>query len=633
MSRKRYAALLGVTTLVGAAVTIGVTVREPDPQRVELRVDEPAPETFVVGPSEIITIAGSLSGADGCELRWGDQSLAVERGTFEVAVAAPEPGRHVLWLRGTCDGVAAPSFARDIVVASAEALTSVPVARLSARTEPLLAPASEFALDQANRALGQYLAEEVRGAEIVAFDVPVGRIGASIQGWAAQRLGDDAAERLDNWIPDGDVAFDMRWSDATSARLDNLRLSVDDDSVRARFDLDLSIALDVRAAEEGQDGRDWSPPPLELSLARLSVRFDVSDWPRVAVTHVDLVGDLCERPNGRFWRRRCEELIPRVIELVERPARRALQERVDAWSAESPLETVVLSAVAPGDAWEALAADAGTTISLSELSADRVAIEAHATSEWLGTTVGLAAGDGAMEHDLELTIATALFNRGLARLFDRPLAEVPDALAHRTAELVPGRSEALDRVLADLDGDGRLSGGAWDETLALTNLALADDIRLRPFVPDGGDLLRIAVTGVSAFQGVDVPEVELLLSASLPITIEAEPANFVLCPDVGQLLSSLALEAVGPDTTTRDDARRFAAFLQQELARNFGDDPEEPLVDLRGVVDAFELVPTIPRAFSGGGISVVIESLGYDPEQRAMVASGSGELTPPAADD
>lgn len=626
-------ALLGLTSLVGAAVTVAVVVREPDPHRVELRLDSPAPGTFVTTVGESIPIRGALAGAYGCELQWGEHSIRVERGEFGLSVPAPDIGRHMVWLRGHCDGVAAPSFARDIVVTGGEAVEAVPVARFSARTDPLLAPASEFALEHANEALRRYLAEEVRGAEIIAIDVPVGRIGASIQGWAAERLGDDAAERFDDWIPDRDVALEMRWGDATNVHLDNLRLTVGDGAVRARFDIDLSIALDVRAAEEERASRDWSPPPLELSLARLSVRFDVSEWPRVAVTHVDLVGDLCERPNGRFWRRRCAELIPRIGDLVERPVRRALQERVDAWSAESPLESIVLSAVAPGDAWAALVADAGTTVILREVSEERVAIEAHASSEWLGSTSGLSAEPAEMGHDLELSVSTTLFSTGLGRLFDRPLAEVPDALAHRTAELAPGRVEALDRVMADLEGDGRLTGGAWDQTLALTNLALARDVRMAPFVPDADDSLRLAFEGVPTFRGIDVPDVHLLVSASLPIAIEPTPTAFVLRPDVASLLGNLALEARGPDSTTRDDARRFAAFLQQELARNFGDDPEEPLVDLRGVVDAFELVPTIPRAMSGGGVAVEIETLRYDPELRALVAGGSGRLVPPVDND
>jgi hypothetical protein len=99
---------------------------------------------------------------------------------------------------------------------------------------------------------------------------------------------------------------------------------------------------------------------------------------------------------------------------------------------------------------------------------------------------------------------------------------------------------------------------------------------------------------VPLFRGVDRDDVRLLVSAELPVTIGRVEGGYELRPDISGLMGRLALEAQGPESTTRDDARRFATFLQQEIARNFGDSTEEPLVDLSGIVDSFSLAPVVP---------------------------------------
>jgi hypothetical protein len=115
--------------------------------------------------------------------------------------------------------------------------------------------------------------------------------------------------------------------------------------------------------------------------------------------------------------------------------------------------------------------------------------------------------------------------------------------------------------------------------------------------------------------------------------IVATDTEFELRPDVEGLLRNLALEPVGPESTTRSDARRFAAFVHTEIRRNFGDDPELPLVDLSGVLDGFELVPVVPREFAAAGIALTLDELRYDPVISTFVATGSGALLDPVDDE
>ena len=642
MIRKTHVAAGVLFLLAGGGAFVAYELREPDAQRIDLRISRPAAGDVaaVVDGSEL-RLSGTLSGADECSVVWAGSEFAVEAGAFEHTIPAPSLGTHLLWVRATCDGVEVPPLARAVVVAplplegSGDAIdpSRVPVIRLTASTVPLVEPAADFALSEVNREVTRYLSEEIRGAEIIALDVPVGRIAASFQQWAGERLGGAAGERVEEWIPDAisDFAFQMRWAPETSAELSNLELNVGEGVVDATFDLDLTVGIAVEATETGRAARQWDPPPMEISLARLGARFDLSDWPAVSVTQVNLLGDLCERPNGRFWRRRCRDIMPRVVALIERPVGRALNARAGEWTESFSLEEALLRALAPGEEWTTLLQESGAQIELVELSPDRVAFEAAVSAEWLGSQHGIEAS-AERSGELTLELSAALFNRALAGVFDRPLHEVPGHVLERTAELLPTQTEALERVVADLDGVGRLDG-MWTETLALTNLQMEPTVHAVPFFPSGGDGLRIAVHGVRLFRGVDRGDVGLSLSAELPVVIVATDTEFELRPDVEGLLRNLALEPVGPESTTRSDARRFAAFVHTEIRRNFGDDPELPLVDLSGVLDGFELVPVVPREFAAAGIALSLDELRYDPVISTFVATGSGALLDPVDDE
>ena len=638
MIRKTHLAAGALILVAGAGAFLAYELREPDAQRIEFRLDE----LVMAGPIEAgseLALGGSLSGADECTVRWDEFEFRVESGEFARLVPVPGPGDHMVWTRAICDGVEVPPIARRLVVApqsegSGESEpVSIPVIRLTAEAKPLVEPATEFALEAANREVSRYLTEEIQGAEIITLDVPAGRVAASLEQWAGTQLGGAAGERVAGWIPDdiADVALEMRWAPETSVELSNLKLQVGDDCVDATLSLALTIGVAVEATEEGQAPRQWDPPPMDIDLAHVGARFDLSEWPTINVSRVNLLGDLCERPDGRFWRRRCRDVMPRVIALVERPIERALNDRAAEWIEGFSFEEALIDVLAPTESWATLMEESGAELVLAELSTTYIAFEGRVSSDWLGTPRGLEAGDR-HESPLVLEISSSFFNRALFTLFDRPLHEVPGHTLQRTEELAPGQAEALERVVADLDGLGRLDG-AWTETLALTNLQMESSVHLVPFIPDGGHGLRFAVHGVRLFRGVDREDVGLSLSAELPVEIVAPESGFELRPDATGLLRNLALEPTGPESTTRADARRFAAFLNTEIARNFGDDPELPLVDLSGVVDGFQLVPVIPRAFTIAGSAVTLESFAYDSDTATFRGLGSAELLDPSDDE
>ncbi|MFT6397639.1 MAG: hypothetical protein ACJAYU_002393 [Bradymonadia bacterium] len=611
--------------------------REPDAQRVDLVLSSPAPGAVTVthanGP---FMVSGTLAGADACEVDWGGQPVIVAAGEFSFEVSAPATtGGHLVWVGVTCDGLRAARFTRRVVVEAASGVRPLAgteqletVARLTLATAPLLAPAQDFILGAANDAIARYLAEEVRGADLIRIAVPVGRIAASIEAWASQRLGENAGSRLAEIIPDdlGEATLQLAWGPETSVALSNVRLTPGQNSVRAHFDMSVVVALDVSAEQEGRAAQSWDPRPMSIDLAQLSARFDLSRWPLISVAEVDLIGDLCERPDGRFWRNRCNDILPRLTELIEEPVERALNERAQAWAAAFSAETTILNALDPAGelGGEQLAADSGFALILRELNEEQIAVDVQVSHEWLARPGGLAAVTP-LTGDARLEFSTAVINRGLQAVFDRPLDEVGSYVTEHSARLVPAAGEAIDRLSEDLGGRGRLGSTDWTSMLAFTNLRVAPQVRIRPYIPAGD--LALAIHGVPLFRGVDRDDVRLLVSAELPVTIGRVEGGYELRPDISGLMGRLALEAQGPESTTRDDARRFATFLQQEIARNFGDSTEEPLVDLSGIVDSFSLAPVVPDYLDFGQVKISVESLRFDAPSGSFIVEGSGLLT------
>ena len=110
--------------------------------------------------------------------------------------------------------------------------------------------------------------------------------------------------------------------------------------------------------------------------------------------------------------------------------------------------------------------------------------------------------------------------------------------------------------------------------------------------------------------------------------------QFDLKQDVVAMTDRFALEALGPDSTTRDDARRFGAFVRRELRRSLGAESGQAMVDLSGVVDAAESLPRLPRATRVGPATITLNGVEADPSTGAIVFAGSvaiADQAPPPA--
>ncbi len=638
MTRKTNLASVIAAILAAIGSFIAYQTREPDAQRVDLVIASPAPgELSTTHAHGSFMVSGTLAGTDACEIDWDGQPVVVSAGEFAFEVSAPStPGSHLVWVTATCDGIRGAQFTRRVVVEGAPIAQALAgdqepkeaIARLTVATGSLLAPAEEFMLGAANDAIQRYLVGEIQGAELVRIAVPVGRMASSLEAWASQRLGEGAGGRIAEIIPDdlGDAALQLAWGPETSVELSNVRLTPGPQSVSAHFDLAVVVAVDVRAEQEGRAAQSWAPRPLNINLAQLGARFDLSQWPLITVSDVDLVGDLCERPDGRFWRARCRDILPGLTELIEEPVERALNERAQAWVSSFSAETTLLSAVDPAGEMggDDLAANSGFELVLRGLDEEHLSVEVHVSRDWLGRPAGLPEV-APLRSAARLEFSIAAINRALTGVFDRPLNEVGSYITAHATHVAPDALAAIDRFSEDLGGGGRLVSTDWTEMLSFTNLSVAPDVRAVPYIPAGE--LALAVHGIPLFQGVDRSDVQLLVSAELPVTIARAEGGYELRPDISGLLERLALEAVGPQSTTRDDARRFANFLQQEIARNFGDSNEEPLVDLSGIVDSFALTPVLPDSVEFGRVHVSVESLRFDEASSSFVVEGEAQLS------
>lgn len=644
--RRPFAATLALCTVVAAAVGGVYWTQRGSDVNVEVTLG-PALDS-VVGAREgtAIVFDGQALRAEGCEVRARGAATPIVDGAFRLEVPAPPRlGPDVVWIEVWCDDTRAAVLARRIDVRPTVEDAPQTVARLRLATPTVIDRIEAQALTLVNARLAEAIRDEIDGEEVVRFEVPLGRWANAAQRWAEARLDEEAAARVNALVPDGvqDATVAVAWGEGTTARLSNLQLEVDGTEVVATFDAAVAVDVAVTADPPVRRGGDgWDPDPLEVDLVRIGARFDLADWPRVQIRDVDLLGDLCSRPDERFWRRACDRVAPELAALVERPVERALNERAAAWAAEFDLSEWLMGSVLTfglggelQDRLRAAAADAELTVELEAFDDATIALVATVSPQWLGTHATLAAPSGPPTDVVELSIALPLVNRALDNLFDRPLGEVASALADVVETVDPERAAAIRSAGDEIAGRGRAATAAWSEALALANLAVDDQAVLRPSLGIASDALALTLYDARVFRGVERDDVSLSVSASLPVRFVVSPAPaddavpvFRLQPDTLALLDTFALEAVGPDSTTRDDARRFAAFFRQELRRNFVEGTDPPLVDLRGLADLDAVLPTVPRVGALGPVAISLSAVAADQAAGGLVIAGDVAVHP-----
>lgn len=686
--RRALAVSLALLAAGGAAVAVYVT-RPEQPERVVVAPSPEVREVLVPGADGALTVDGTARHADGCEVRVysappgpGTATAAaatIADGRFAITVPGDALGETVgprlVWIETACDSQRVALHARRFAAptptptpntehATAAPSRAVPVVEVAIRTDALIARTEALALDLSNRAVQRAIRDEVRGEEVIALDIPLGRWADAAQRWADRRLTEGVAEDLDALIPDdlGDTRVAVQWGDETSVRLANLDLDIVDPSVvRATFDADIRIHASFRAdPPPRRGGQGWTPDPLHVRLARISATFDLSDFPHVRARRVDLLGDLCERPEGRFWRRSCAAIAPRLVSLVERPVLRALDERAMSWgeaiAADRTLFELAARFGAPAASvgeWEELIGAAEPTLAIARLDDERVVLRVEVDPDWLGDAgLGGVAVHGSadaapqapqetsdeepLRADVEVRLAVSVVNRALRTVFDRPLAEVADAAADALEPIDEARAAALRGALTEAGATLDRAATAWADALALANLApdrtfrVVPELSLRTVDGETDAVPVLLVHDARPYRGVDVPAVGLSLSFALPVRFVPEGLVFRLAPDWPALARAVALEALGPESTTRADVRRFGVFVATQLERSFAAEGEPPMVDVRPAFDGLEaLLPRVPRAASIGPVAFTLDSLGGDAERAALVVRGTVVVAEP----
>ncbi len=646
-------ALLAISGVLGLAVAGVIVTQKPNPERVDVALAPQLQDTLVAYAGDELVVQGTARHANGCVVRANGVEAPIEDGAFTLTMPAPEVlGPSLVWIEAWCGEDRVARLVRQVQVTTPpqalNAPQSVPVARLRLQTPPLVEHLESAALDAVNARLQELLEQEVRGSDAIRFALPLDRWANAAQSWARSRLSEEAAARLDAVVPDdiGETSLTIRWGSGTGVRLSNLDVVVSENTARVQFDAAIDIDVEVSADPPLRRGGDgWDPETLHVDLARVGATLDLSAWPAVTVRDVDLVGDLCTRQQRGFWRRTCATVAPEVHTLVRGPLTEMLNERVASWSADFDVNTWLFDAFVgfglPQDsalAWREQAESIGFDLEVERIDGHTVALVAKVSRSWLGSASSLGPASPTLADPVELTVALPLLNRGLSGLFDRPFAEVGAEVVRVIQQLDPERAAAIEATLAEVSGQGRAANAAWRDALALANLQVNSEFRLHPLLSIEDDALALALFDTRVFQGIEVDGVTLSVSAQIPMRFRrvgdgsavgsagegpSRAPAFVVEPDVVGMAERLALEADGPDSTTRDDARRFGLFLEHEIRRSLGAEDGPALVDLSGMVGLIDTLPTVPAESTIGPFRVSLSRMHADMDAGGFVLGGA----------
>ncbi len=553
---------------------------------------DPAPgEAVELTLGEPITLVGESIRAAGCRLEAAGQSIEIGDGAFRCDFESPlTPGQHLLWIDALCEDGPRWRFARRLTVSRDRPPARAEVLRIHLNT-------AEF-----EQQISERLPEE---------------LNAAMPEWIPQ------LRRRVDWYP----AFYL--GSGTAARVLGARVDLEE-SGSLRLSVDMDVTLDIRWPFGSRVLQ--GPVQIEGVIHIGSDRRPVL----VGTPRIELQGLCGSLP--RLVRNYCPNMADLMEELSRPLLAESLNDELGRWARTFDLESEAREMIL-GWAREAeLENEIETFLEGSRLEIDRTSFGGSAggfvasvfvARSWLGQdSADLGTAEGS-EAPIDIWVSTALLNRLLAMVFDRPL---PQALSElRGFAKASGSDQQLDAFIARLEALEHSSGSLPEGLQALLKTT---DLKYNPeavFEPQlsitSEGKLAVAVLGVPLFEGGNEPDhVAMALSAETTFSLQAVQGEIKIVADQGRILRYFSMEptSTNAERLDREILLRYASlqrFFIEQIERY--QTTEVSLIDPEALEETLSPIPQLASRFKFADADVIISHLTGDPENQVLAIGGS----------